>query len=146
MIFVIRMSFITLLYVISMDNWMWIWISLYFNLIMLIALSSRESEFQYLYVSSRKQIENVYRCQFWNKFDSSILTMYVHCTYMPIFKCILIYFFQLNTILMNLNTSLEDSANNFNDSSNNIIDGYTRQKISFIISTICHISHCIQMF
>ena len=30
---------------------------------MLIALSSRESEFQYLYVSSRKQIENVYRCR-----------------------------------------------------------------------------------
>ena len=130
---------------------MWIWISLYFNLIILIALSSRESEFQNLYVSSEKKIENVYRCQFWNKFDSSILTMYVHhgdvhWTYMPIFKCILIYFFQLNTILMNLNTSLEDSANNFNDSSNNIIDGYTRQKISFTVSTICHISHCIQMF
>ena len=58
---------------------MWIWISLYFNLIILIALSSRESEFQNLYVSSEKKIENVYLCQFWNKFDSSILTMYV-CT------------------------------------------------------------------
>ena len=58
MIFVVRMSFIKYQWIIECEY------EYPYILIILIALSSRESEFQNLYVSSEKKIENVYLCQF----------------------------------------------------------------------------------